>query len=154
MLGGVDGRLGALAAQNRVGAHEDGEAGDVAPRVVLSDRLDGLGEAIFAGVDDVEDGLALDVVWAGADDVTPRGAEIAHLAGEVEVHDDVQAVLGGLLEVLPLLAHVLTDGALHVDALLGGRGGGLVAQGRDGGRRQHGGLHLIHGWAERGAVSA
>ena len=69
----------------------------MAPRVVLPDRLDGLCKAVFAGKYEVEDGPADNFVWDGPYDVSPRGADLADLACEVQVHNDVEAVLSGLL---------------------------------------------------------
>ena len=142
-VGGVFGRAGSLATQHRVGAHVDGEAGNVAARVVLADRLDGGSKAVSAAGDEVEDGAANDVAGQGADDIAPRGADVADVGGEIEVHDDIQAVLGSLLEVFALVAHVLADGALHGDAW-GGGGSGVATQGRDGGRGEGRGAAVVH----------
>jgi hypothetical protein len=148
LLGRVVGvRPRAPLPQNGVRPHAHGEAHNVAAGVVLLDALDGLGKAVGAVPDDVQHRLAGDLGGGRADDVLPRGRDVADLAVEIEVHDDVQAVLGGLLQVLALLAHVLADGALHGDAaVVGGRPRGLLLEGGDGGGQQRGGLRVVgHG---------
>lgn len=110
----------------------DGETGNVAPRIVLADGLDCFCEAVCAGAYQIKHRLARDLGRQSANDIGPRGADVADLALEVQVHDDVQTVLGSLLEVCTLIAHVLANGPLHAMSMAR-RGGGLMLECRNGG---------------------
>lgn len=144
---------GALPPQEGERAQGHGKAGDVATRIVLFDRLDRFGELVGVVQQQFGHGPAHDVFWIGADDVLPRLADIADLAVQTKVHNDVHAVLGGLLEVLAFVAHVLAHGALHVDAVHQA-GSGLLFEGGDGRRGQgwRAGRvgHGDNGWAAYG----
>ena len=125
------GRPGASFLHDGVRAQLDREAGDMTSRIVLADRLDGIGESVGSTIDNVQHGLPNDLVGQGADDILPRGCYVAYVALEINVHDDVQTVFGRLLEVLALLSHILADGALHIDAVAAS-GSSIELQGRDG----------------------
>lgn len=94
---GIGVRTVAHGAEFRQGAKLNGEANSVTLRVILLHRFNHVGEdgLVFAGYQ-VGHGGATDRVERGADNVGPRRTDPFDSAVQVQVHDDVEGLLGGL----------------------------------------------------------
>jgi hypothetical protein len=80
----------------------------VTPGIILLHGLDDFGEdpPVVAN-DDVGQGLPLNDLWLGSDDVHPGRANPPDRSIQVQVHDDIEGLFSNLAELVSLFSYAL-----------------------------------------------